>query len=257
MKKFIDNFFKYRYFLSLLIKKELKIKYRESILGIIWSLLNPLLISLVMYVVFGKLFNRGRDFLVYLTVGRIFYSFMSGGTNAAMASVISSGGITKKIYVPKYLFPLSKVTTIFIETMIAVAIIFVIMPIGGISYSWTNIFVFLPLVVLFFFTYGLGLILATINVFFRDIQHLYTVVLLAWMYSTPIFWPVDLAKGSLLIILKLNPLYYYITMARDSIMDGQLPSLEHFLIGVLFAVVMFVAGNLIFYKNKDKFILYL
>lgn len=257
MKKYLQNFWSRRYLLLLLIQNQLKIKYRGSILGVLWSLLNPLFISIILYFVFGSMFNRDETFIIYLLIGRIMYTFFASGTKVSMNAVLASSNLTKKVYIPKYYFPLSRTIVILIESTIALIIVFLVMPIADVPYHINNVFILLPIILMFFFTYGIGLVLASINVFFRDMEHIFGIILVAWMYLTPIFYPMDFLRGRIEFIVKLNPLYYLIKIGRDAILNGAYPSWNIILITFSFALVAMIIGNYFFFKTQDKFVLYL
>ena len=240
MKKRIDTFWRYRNLLFELVKKGIKLKYRRSYLGIIWSLLEPVMTTIVLTIVFGTLYgNKDHTFPLYILSGRLLYSYFAQGTKVSLKSIRQNSAMIKKVYVPKYLYPLSSVLYNFI--------IF-----------WTSaLHNSQLLLVLLIMTFGVGMILATIGVFFRDMEYLWEVALMIVMYTCAIFYyPERLLKSGYSWVLTVNPVYNVIINVRNIIFH------EAFNWGCMtyacvFALVSVVVGVIVFHKNQDKFILYI
>ena len=256
MKKYLDNLRQYQFLLSELVKKGIKLKYRRSYLGILWSMLEPLLSMVVLTIVFGTLYgNTDKTFPVYILSGRLLYSFYSSATKAALKSIRSNAAMIKKVYVPKYLFPVSKVCSCFVNLVTSFIALVIVIVATGTKLSWTALLVFIPVIYVFVFSLGMGLMLSALVVTFRDLQHLYGILITAWMYMTPIFYPVDMLPEWVADLVRLNPLANFIEMFRDVILYNVVPS------GILQAkcivscVVALGLGFWIFYKQQDTFIL--
>lgn len=260
MTKYIENFKKYRFLLYEVVKKGVKLKYRRSYLGILWTLLEPLLTMIVLTIVFGSMFgNPDPTFPVYILTGRLLYSFFSSATNGAMKSIRGNAGMIKKVYVPKYIYPLSSVLfnyIIFLLSLIvlvAVAIVFKVYP------SVYLIQAVVPLILILVTAFGVGMILSTLAVFFRDLEYLWSVILMLIMYASAIFYPAErlLNKpGIYPFVLKCNPLYLLIHNFRQAVYGRPLNT--HFLIvSIIFAVLSVVIGLYFFYKKQDEFILHI
>ena len=256
-----NEFKKNLFILRTLVTKDFKLKYRRSVLGIAWSVLNPLLMMVVLAAVFS-FFLRFSDaslepFALYLILGTTLFQLMSDSTNAAMNSITQAAPLIKKIRIEKMIFPLESImfqVLNFVISLIAVVLVmlwFRIMP--------TPLLLLLPLLVLFvlLFSLGLGLLLAALSVFFRDVQHLWGVVLTAWTYGTPLFWPASLLEGWMVTVEQFNPMYHYVTYFRDIVMWNTLPSGEEHLICLAMALITFVVGLFAFRKAESKFILYI
>lgn len=254
----IKNFKRYSYLLYELVKKGIKLKYRRSYLGILWSLLEPLLTMTVLTLVFGKLLGRGnRDFPVYVLSGRLLYSFFSSSTSACLKSIQKNAAMIKKIYVPKYLYPLSSVLVNFIIFALSLPVLLVVSIVLGVYPTWHLITALVPLAVLLVLTYGVGMILATIGVFFRDMEYMWSVFLMLIMYTCAIFYyPDKLLSGNTAWLLKCNPLFCVIECFRSAVY-GTAMNMRHLLYAAGFAVVSLIAGLILFKKNQDNFILYL
>ena len=219
MKKYIDNFRQYQFLLSELVKKGIKLKYRRSYLGIVWSMLEPLLSMIVLTIVFGTLYgNKDRTFPVYILTGRLLYSFYSQATKAALKSIRANSGMIKKVYVPKYLYPLSAVAYNYVIFLISLLVLAIVSVILGVKPTIYLLQAPVPLLIILLFSYGSGMLLATIGVFFRDIEYLWSVALMMIMYTCAIFYyPSKLLKSGWAWILKFNPLYCIIQIFRSAI----------------------------------------
>lgn len=260
MKAKIQNFLKYTPLLKELVSRDLKIKYRRSFLGYVWSLLNPMLMMMVMSIVFSFMFKSNIPYFnVYLITGNTLFAFFNESTNLAMTSILANGSLIRKVYIPKYIFPVSRVLSSFTNLLFSLAAIVIVMVISRVPLHWTILLFWVPLVLLLLFCIGCGLFLAAIATFFQDITYIYSVFTLALTYLTPIFYPVDadfLPKLAMRII-KINPLYYYLTFFRQVVMYGTLPSVGLWIGCIVSCVLALVVGFTVFRKLQKNFILYL
>ncbi len=258
MRDRINTFLQYKDLLRELVVRDVKLKYRRSFLGYLWSILNPLLIMIVMTMVFSQMFNRGIDnFPVYLLTGNALFEFMNGATHMSLYSVLDNSALIKKIYVPKYIFTLSRITSSLVDLIFSMGALLLVMLVTRAQFSWYILAFPLVIIPLYFFTCGLGFLLSAANVFFRDIQYIYNAITVAWMYLTPLFYPIDLLPEWLRWLIEhFNPMYYYIQFFRDLVCYGQFTSLRIFAGCWIMAVVMFLIGLGVFKKTQDKFILY-
>ena len=258
MKTYIENFKKYRFLLWELVKKGVKLKYRRSYLGILWTLLEPLLTMIVLSIVFGTLFgNKNHQFPVYILCGRLMYSFFSNATKGAMKAIRSNAGMIKKVYVPKYIYPLSSVLfnfVIFLISLIVLVVVGVVLKVYPTVYMLQAI---VPLFLLLVTALGVGMILSTFAVFFRDLEYLWTVGLMIIMYASAIFYyPERLMKSGYAWILKCNPLYLLIHNFRQAVF-GHPMNMKFLAASIIFAVFSLIVGLIFFYKKQDEFILYI
>lgn len=258
MKKYIQNLMKYRHLISELVIRDIKVKYKKSILGVLWTLLNPLLTMVVLTIVFSNLFRFDiENFPVYLITGQVMFNFFSEATNMSMMSINDNAQLIKKVYIPKYIFPISKCMSSFVNLIFSLIAVLALIVFMKISINGSIVISIISLLYILMFAAGIGLILATINTFFRDTQHLYGVILTAWMYLTPIFYPVNIIPKKFEWMIAMNPLFYIIQHFRASVMYGVVPSLKLNLICLANAVIVFIIGLWIFYKSQDKFILHI
>ena len=256
MKKYVDNFMQYRFLLSELVKKGIKLKYRRSYLGMIWSMLEPLLTMIVLTIVFGTLYgNTDRTFPVYILTGRLLYSFFSQSTKAALKSIRQNSAMIKKVYVPKYLFILARTFSSTINLLASFTALIVVMLAMRVELHYTVLLVWIPLAFIVAFSLGVGLLLSAIAVKFRDIIHLYSVFVTALMNLTPVIYPMSILPEWLKPIVLLNPLTNILQMFRGVMMYNSLPGIKSILIAAVECVVMLVIGLYVFYKRQDSFIL--
>ncbi len=255
MGQLIKNLKKYKYLLYELVKKDIKLKYRNSILGVLWTLLEPLLTMLVLTLVFSELLGRGdKLYPVYILSGRLLYSFFSSGTKAALKSIRSNGSMISKVYVPKYMYPAATILSNYIIFLIS---LIVLVAVGAVMKVKPTLHLFeavLPITIIAVLTLGVGMILATLSVFFRDLEYLWGVALMLIMYTCAIFYKTDTLKNHLWIF-KFNPLYSVIVNFRNAIF-GEPIEMYHLWFSMGSSVVLLVIGVVIFWKKQDDFILY-
>lgn len=258
MKKYIDNLIQYKFLLSELVKKGIKLKYRRSYLGIVWSLLEPLLTMIVLTIVFGTLYgNTDRTFPVYILTGRLIYSYYSTATKSALKSIRANSAMIKKVYVPKYLYPLSTVIFNYIIFLISLIVLAAVSVVLGIKPTIYLLQAPIALILVLILSYGCGMILATIGVFFRDMEYLWSVVLMIIMYTCAIFYyPEKLLKSGWFWILKYNPLYGIIKIFRDSVF-GKPINMHYLMYTTAFSLLCLVVGLVCFKKKQDDFILHI
>lgn len=246
-----------------LTARDFKVKYRRSVLGILWSVLNPLFTMLVITQVFGLLLKvQVPNFATYYIVGWSIWNFFSEATSLSMGSVLAGASLIKKVYIPKYIFPIEKCIFALINLLLSLIAVVAVMLIQGVYPTWTALLAPLPILYCFVFSVGFSLILSALTVYFRDIQHLYSVLLTVWLYLTPIIYPMSLIEGSengalIRTIIHCNPLYYYVEYFRDVMMYGTVPSLVDNLICIGIALVSLALGSFIFSKAQKKFILHI
>lgn len=256
--RFIVNFKKYRYLLNQLVKRDIKIKYRRSILGIFWSFLEPLLMMIILTIIFSTVFKRNiPNFPVYYLIGMLMYQFFAGGTKGAMNSIKSSSSILKTIYVPKYIYPLSAVLSNFVTFLLSLVVLFMVMVATNVNFTIYIIFASLPILALLLLTIGVGLIVGTINVFFRDMEHLYGVFIMMLMWAIPIFYPPEIVPASFRFIQYCDPIYAAISCCRSVFLNGTLYNPLDLLFAMTSGVAVLIIGIVLFYKYQDKFILHI
>lgn len=253
-----NDLFRYRWLLEELVSRDLKIKYRRSILGYLWSVLNPLLMMVVLTIVFSTMFRFDiPNYPVYLLAGQLLFAFFSESTTMAMNSIINGASLIKKVYLPKYIFPLSRVLSSFTTMVFSLLALFIVMVATSATFYPTLILVPLVLLYMLLFSLGVSLILAVAVVYFRDMQHLYGVFLSALNYLTPIFYPASVLPDWLKPYMVLNPLYDFVELFRKILLYGEWPSANEYAICTIYTVGMLLLGIHVFEKHQKNFILYI
>lgn len=248
--------------LTSMVRKNIKTQYRRSVLGILWTVLNPLLTMLVLAFVFSRVFQRSNAFLdypVYIMSGNVVFNFMRAATTTALVSLVQSRDLLLKTRVPAWVFPTSNVLAALVNfgfSLVAlVAVMLVRLP-HGVQFHWHMLLIVVPwLPAILFFCLGMGLMLSVVYVRFRDIKHFYNVFLLLWMYGTPIFYSLDdLDLGnSLRTIMQCNPMYHYLTYFR-SLLVGEVPSWQSHLICYGFGLGFLLVGVLLYAWQRKKIV---
>ena len=266
IKGMFNNFKRYWFLMTQLISRDFKVKYKRSVLGVLWSLLNPILTMAVMAVVFSQMFKfkvEGVNYIVYLMTGIVMFNYFSAASNAAMTSVVENFPLINKVYIPKYIFPIAKCLFVGIDFLLTlipwlgiIALSYV--GLGDITCHFNVYYLLLPYVFIcmFLFTAGMGLLLSSLSVFLRDVWHIYGIVLTLWNYLTPVFYSIEILPPVLQKIMHFNPLYQFLNSAREIVLFGNFPGFKTLAILGCVGVGMFIIGSLVFRKKQDKFIYY-
>jgi ABC-2 type transport system permease protein len=258
--RFIKNFSKYRFLFYEMVKKDIKIKYRSSVLGLFWTLLEPLLTMVVLNLVFGQMFGRDMpkyDFPVYVLSGRLLYSFFSNATKQAQKSIRRNAGMLRKIYVPKYIYPSASCVSGFVTFLISLIVLLVVMVVKSVPITLFILQAGLPLFVLLVMVIGLGLLLATLDVFFKDMEYIWNVAVMLIMYLSAIFYDGEafVASQPYGMLLRYNPLYGVIANFRHCVFGEPIDAF-YLVYTSIVAAVLLITGLVVFYKKQDQFVLY-
>lgn len=249
---------KYVWLLQELVTRDLRVKYRRSVLGYIWSVLNPLLMMVVMTIVFSSLFRFDiPNYPLYLLCGQLLFNFFSDGTMQSMNSIINGASLIKKVYLPKYIFPVSRMLSSFVTMIFSMAALVIVMLATRAEFHVTLILVPVVLLYFFFFTLGIGMILSVMVVYFRDVEYLYGVFLSIFMYASPIMYPISIVPDWAQKIIAINPLTSYVDIFRQCVMYGTWPSIELHGICILCSLLAFLCGVIVFGRHENEFILYI
>lgn len=247
----------YQFLFEELVKRDFVKKYKRTYLGILWSVLSPLLTLLVMRLVFTQFFGRGMDhYTTYLFCGNLLYSFFSQSTNSSMTSLVGNARIFTKVNVPKYLFLFSQNVSCLINFGLTLLVFFVFVAIDGVAFTWKFILLIFPIACLMVFNIGIGLVLSALFVFFKDIQYLWSVFSMLLMYMSAIFYTVDGYSTLAQNLFMLNPVYVYIRYFRLIVLSGVVPSAQYHLLAAGYACVAFLIGFAVYKKNNTKFLYY-
>lgn len=253
-----DTWDEKRFLLKQLVKRDFTSKYKESVLGIIWSFLNPLLTMIVFTVIFSVLFSRQiHNYPVYYLSGRIVFSFFVSGTKGAMSSIRRNRGILTKIFVPRYMFAVGTICYEFINFLISLVILFGVMLVTGQQLQLMMFASIIPLIFLFIITFGVGLILMVLNTYFSDIGYFYGIFTIILMYSSALFYPMEIVPSNIQMIFTLSPVYVAISCVRGTMMYNIFPDILSILYLAVCSVMFFGVGFLLFRIHEKRLVLQL
>lgn len=211
---------------------------------------------IILSIVFSSIFKFDvENFPLYVLSGQVIFNFFNDSTTSSMSAIISSASLIKKVYVPKYLFVLSRVMSSFINLMASFTALLLVMVATRAELHWTVFLSVIPLAMVVLFSFGVGMFLAAITVRFRDVIHLYSVFTTGLLYLTPVIYPMAALPDMVKTIVMINPLTNYLLMFRDVMFNNTLPSVFSVLLGIVEAALALALGLYVFYKNQDEFIL--
>ena len=255
-----NTLYHFRHLIKMMVKREFVTRYRRNVLGILWSVLNPILTMLVFTMVFSMVFRfhiPDVPFPVYVLSGQLMFIFFSESTSAAMGSITSNAATIKRFYLPKYIFPVTKVMSSLINLGFSFVAFLVVVLVTGATFNATILLVFIPITYIFVFSLGIGMILSSLTVFFRDITYLYGIGITLLMFLTPIFYPVEILPPRIFHLIHLNPLFHYVSYFRDVAVYGVIPGLWANIVCIGFALAAVCGGLYTIASQQDKYILYL
>ncbi len=256
----IKTLFSYRELLFCLTRKELKVKYRGSALGFLWSLLNPILTMLVYSFVFSIVLRGGiKEFAIFLICALLPFNFLSNSVNYGASSIIANSNLVNKIYFPREIIPLSVVLANLFNFFLELVALFIVLGIMG--YKFYLYLYLLPVVIFiqFFLVVGMTLLVSALNVFFRDLQHLITIIMMVWFFGTPIIYPLSMVPEKFQFIIKINPMTIYAAYYRNIFYyvkypeEGGFPSVQETLIALGITLIIFFIGYFVFKKLEYRF----
>lgn len=248
---------KYQFLFEELVKRDFKKKYKRTVLGVLWSILSPLLMLLVMRMVFTKFFGRTTPhYTTFLFAGTLTFSYFSEASSQGMMSLMGNAAIFSKVTIPKYLFLLSKNVQTLINYAITLVIFFIFCWFDGITFTWKFICLVYPVACLILFNLGVGLILSALFVFFRDIQYLWTVFTQMLMYMSAIFYNIDSYSQTVQNIFLLNPLYLFIRYFRKIVIEATIPSVWFHLLMAADVIIVVAIGCYMYKKYNTRFLYY-
>lgn len=254
----INAFTQYRFLLEQLVSRDFKTKYKRSVLGVLWSFLNPLLSMTVQYVVFSTIFKSNiQNFAVYLLIGIVFFNFFMEATSMGLSSIVGNAPLIAKVYIPKYIFPVSRVISSVINFLLSLIPLLLSILVTRTAITPAILLFLFPAICTFAFCVGMSMLLSSMMVFFRDTQFLWNVVSMLWVYATPIFYPETILPAKWMFVFKMNPLYHFIRFARTIILQGVSPEPQAYLFCLIAAIVPLILGVFVFKKTQNKFVLYI
>lgn len=246
--------FKYRELVYQLTRRDILTRYKRSVLGIAWTMLNPLGMMLVLTFAFSKIFRfeTAGSYSTFVLSGLIVWNFFSQTTTACMNSLVWGGGLFQRIYIPRATFAISSMFTGVVNWLFSLVPLLAIILVIEKNLPWTVITFPFMLLLLIAFSLGVGLLLSAMGIYFPDVVEMYQIILTAWMYLTPIIYPETVVPDQFLWVFKLNPLYYFVKLFRYAVLDGELPASADLVPAAAFSLVVLVVGWVIFsYKSKE------
>lgn len=254
----VNDLEKYKFLINQLVARDFKTKYKRSVLGILWSFLNPILTMTVQYIVFSTIFKSGiENFPVYLLSASILFNFFTESVGSGLGSITGNVSLLTKVSIPRYIYPISRVLSAGINLLMSTIPLFIVILLTGVSFDVSYILIPFVYLSLMTFCIGLSMLLATSMVFFRDTQFLWGIISLLWMYATPIFYPESIIPQRFSFVFKVNPIYYYLKFFRTILMEKNAPEMWLFGMCIFWSVFMLLIGTYFFRKNEKKFTLYI
>ena len=251
------KFERYQFLFEELVKRDFKKKYKRTVLGMVWSLLSPLLMLLVMKLVFTQFFGRTMEhYTTYLFCGNLVFAYFKESTSQGMTSLMGNAGIFTKVAVPKYLFLFSKNVQTLINFGLTLCIFFVFCAFDGITFTWRFFLLLYPICLLVLFNIGVGLVLSALFVFFRDIQYLWSIFTQLLMYMSAIFYTIDRYPASVQKLFFANPIYLFIYYFRRIVIEASIPSLGFHLLMLAYVAVFLGFGCWMYRKYNTRFLYY-
>lgn len=256
--RFFDAIHRYRFLMEQLVNRDFKTKYKRSVLGILWSFLNPLLMMTVQYVVFSTLFKSNiPNFSLYLLTGIVCFNFFNESTNMCLQSISGNAGLITKVYVPKYIYPVTRVMSCAINLLLSLIPLALVMVITKTTFHVQDVLIVFGILCLLLFSLGVGLILASLMVFFRDTQFIWGVLVTILNFATPIFYPETIIPAKFMPIYKMNPLYHIVRFMRIVLINGVSPEPKAYLFCLIVTLIPLAIGIYVFKKCQDRFVLYI
>jgi len=247
--------YNYRNLIQQLVRRDILTRYKRSVLGIAWTLLNPLGMMLVLTLAFSQIFRFAtvNGYPTYVLSGLLPWNFFSQATTASMVNLIWGGGLLHRIYIPRASFAIAAIGTGLVNTILATIPLLLVMLITGVPIRISIIFLPVPLLLLAAFSLGLGLLISTVAAYFPDVSEMYQILLAAWFYLTPIIYPADILPEAYgYWITMLNPMFHLVNLYRIPTYYGRFPTLEELIPSVVISTVMLIIGWWVFSNKSDE-----
>jgi ABC-type polysaccharide/polyol phosphate export permease len=252
----LRGIFQYRDLIYQLVRRDIVSRYKRSVLGIAWTLLQPLGMMIILSLVFSTLFQSIKGYPAYILSGLIAWTFFAQTTNAIISQIVWGGALLRHIYMPRTSFAVSAIGTGLVNLVLSVIPLFLIMLVIGLPFRWGLLFLPISMLLLAAFSMGVGLIISTVAVHFPDVAEMYSLVLTAWMYLTPIVYPESIIPEKYRWLFNLNPMYHVVEMFRSPIFEGVIPGVKTLIAAAVVSLVTLIIGWLFFSKKADEFAYY-
>jgi homopolymeric O-antigen transport system permease protein len=250
----LRDLYNYRHLIWTIAWGDFKWRYKNSILGYFWSLLEPLVMFIILYIVFSNLMKVQVEYYqLFLLLGIIMWNFFVKATNLGLNAIVGKPSLVQKVYFPREILIISACITAMLQSLFESLIFIVFLIAVRVPLSWNILYLPLFLLVYFILTLGTAFAIGALNVYYRDIQFIWVVVLQAGFFITPVLYPLSIFPPSLQAILRLNPIAQIIELSRDCILYSNPPFPLAFAYATVASVIIFIAGYLIFLKFEPRF----
>lgn len=249
----LQELLRYRNLVAQTVRRNIIVRYKRSVLGIAWTMLNPLGTTLVLTFVFSNVFGGGASYAVYVLSGLICWTFFAQATSDSMSNLVWGGGLLKRIYIPRTVFAVSSIGTGLINLAMAIVPLIIVMLIAGVTPRWSMLILPIPALFLAMFALGMGLFLSSMAIYFADVMEMYAILLTAWLYYSPVIYRVDMLPERYHWLLRLNPIYHLIGLFRTPVLEGRIPAASEFLLAGAIALVTLLVGWFLFAQKADEF----
>lgn len=259
LKKEIEQLVIHRELLWQMVAREIKARYKQSILGYFWVILNPFFQILVMTFVFSTIMriptgaNPRIPYIIFLYVGLLPWSLFANAVSSSANSLVGNASLITKVYFPRSIFPIATLLSKIVDFLFASLILIFFMLIFRIPINFNLLWFFPIFLIQQFFTLGLSFFMAAANLFYRDIQYLLGLVLMLWMYLTPIIYPIDIIPARFRFVFQLNPMAVLVNAYRAAILGGEAPNLLNLLIALIVSLITLFSGFYLFKKWEGRF----
>ena len=244
---------RYRELLYQLIARNIKTRYKRSALGIVWTMVHPLMMMVVLTLAFANVWKISvPNFAVYVLSGLLLWNFFSQTTNSAMSELLWGSTLLHRIYIPRGIFAASALGTSLVNLALSLPALLAVMIFTGVTLKPALLFVPVAILLTSAFVMGVGLILSTLVVYFADIYEMFQILLMSWFYLQPIMYPISIIPDSLRWLITINPIYHFLVIFRTPIYDGRMPSAREIGIALAIGAGTLVAGWLIFTRKADE-----
>lgn len=244
---------RYRELIFQLVRRDIVARYKRSVLGIAWTMLNPLGMMIVLTIVFSAMFKGVPGFSAYVLSGIISWTFFAQATTAIINVIVWGGEFFQRIYVPRSTFAIAAIGTGLVNMLLSFVPLIIVMLVIGLPIKPAIIFQPIPIILLVCFSLGFGLLITSLAVYFPDVAEMYQIVLMAWMYLSAVFYPLEILPEQVRALLWLNPMIPLIKLFRLPIYDGKIPVLADLIPAVVIALVTLIAGWWVFARKSDDF----
>lgn len=249
----LRELFRYRNLVSQMVRRDIVTRYKRSVLGVAWTMLNPLGTTLVLTIVFSQVFSVEESYAAYVLSGLMPWTFFAQTTNASMVTLVWGGGLLKRIYLPRTIFAISGIGTGLVNLVLSLIPLVLVLIFTGVPLTATALYLPIPILFITMFSLGVGLLISTVAIYFADVAEMYQVILTAWMYLSPVIYTTDMLPPQYAWFVKMNPMYYLIQFFRAPIYEGRIPNMEEFLVTGAISLVTLVLGWFFFSKKADEF----